>query len=110
MKKIALLTLAGALLFSLSACGQTNTQNQTSTADNTNKAGDLISQVSQHKTAADCWMTIAGQVYNFTDYIPQHPAGDAILTGCGQDATVMFNNIKKHDAKVVETMAQYLVK
>lgn len=51
-----------------------------------------LEQVSEHKEATDCWMAIDGKVYDVTEYIAseEHPAGKAILKGCGLDASEMF--------------------
>lgn len=48
-------------------------------------------EVATHKDATSCWMAIEGNVYDVTGFVPQHPGEDAILLGCGKDATEMFN-------------------
>jgi cytochrome b involved in lipid metabolism len=52
-----------------------------------------LSQVAEHDSAEDCWMVIDGNVYDVTEFIADksHPGGDAILAGCGIDATELFN-------------------
>ena len=41
--------------------------------------------------ADDCWMAIAGRVYNVTDYMHFHPGGvPEVLRGAGMDATALF--------------------
>ncbi len=52
-----------------------------------------LSEVAKHATATDCWLAIGGKVYNVTPFIAsgKHPGGAAILSGCGKDATVLFN-------------------
>ena len=48
-------------------------------------------QVSTHSTAADCWATVNGKVYNLTNYISAHPGGAAAITAlCGHDGTSAF--------------------
>jgi cytochrome b involved in lipid metabolism len=57
-----------------------------------------LAEVQKHTTAADCWMAIAGKVYDATEYVGKHPGGKAIIPGCGKDATELFNerpNTKK---------------
>ena len=49
-----------------------------------------LAQVAAHATADDCWLAISGKVYDVTDFIPGHPGKDAILQGCGKDATTLF--------------------
>jgi cytochrome b involved in lipid metabolism len=50
-----------------------------------------LAQVAQHSTTNDCWMVIQGKVYNVSTYIGRHPGGNTIVSGCGVDATTMFN-------------------
>jgi cytochrome b involved in lipid metabolism len=51
-----------------------------------------LEDVSQHATQEDCWFVINGSVYDVTEYIAggKHPGGEAILKGCGKDATELF--------------------
>lgn len=53
-----------------------------------------LADIEQHAVASDCWMALEGKVYDVTKYIAGalHPGKDAILKGCGKDATEMFNN------------------
>lgn len=55
-----------------------------------------LAQVARHATRDNCWMAIRGQVYDFTAYIPQHPADPAVfLAWCGKDATQAFETKTK---------------
>lgn len=66
-------------------------KNETSSAEtNTAAVSYTLTEISQHATAEDCWMTINDKVYDVTGFVPQHPGEDLILAGCGQDATTMF--------------------
>lgn len=49
-----------------------------------------LSQVAVHNSASDCWLAIHGKVYNVTPMVSGHPGGEAILQGCGKDATDLF--------------------
>ena len=53
-----------------------------------------LAEVAQHSTATDCWIAIEGKVYDVTSFIAsqKHPGKDAILQGCGIDATKLYNN------------------
>ena len=53
-----------------------------------------LAQVAEHATKDDCWMAMEGGVYDITAVIAsgKHPGGAAIISGCGKDATAMFNN------------------
>ncbi len=45
-------------------------------------------EVREHDSLDDCWMVIEGQVYDFTDYVPAHPAPPSVLEPwCGSEAT-----------------------
>ena len=55
-----------------------------------------LADVAKHASDTDCWMAIAGKVYNVTAEIDRHPGGPKILQGCGKDATNMYNSIGKH--------------
>lgn len=37
------------------------------------------SELEKHIYYYDCWVLIAGKVYNVTDFLVEHPGGDAIL-------------------------------
>ena len=49
-----------------------------------------VEEVSSHSSENDCWIVIHGKVYDVTSFISQHPGGNAILQGCGKDATELF--------------------
>ncbi|MFU8817051.1 MAG: cytochrome b5 domain-containing protein [Pseudomonadales bacterium] len=47
-----------------------------------------LAEVQQHDSLDDCWMAIDGEVYDLTDYVPQHPTPPAVLAPwCGSEAT-----------------------
>lgn len=52
-----------------------------------------MNEVAVHNTAGDCWLAISGSVYDVTQFIAdgKHGGGDAIIEGCGNDATELFN-------------------
>merc|ERR1712048_398509 len=60
--------------------------------------GFTLEEVAKHTTKADCWVVVAGQVLNVTNFLSQHPGGElAILTFAGKDATEEFNMIHPPD-------------
>ncbi|MFW0837440.1 MAG: cytochrome b5 domain-containing protein [Candidatus Komeilibacteria bacterium] len=87
-----------AIMLLLSACGNTATSNNSNTIkSNTNNTTPAtiapefsLTDVAQHNTAKDCWLAIQGSVYEITSFISRHPGGQAILQGCGKDATELF--------------------
>lgn len=52
-----------------------------------------LTEIEKHNTKDSCWLAISGKVYDVTSYIASgmHPGGEAILEGCGKDATDLFN-------------------
>lgn len=48
------------------------------------------SEVAKHNTMNDCWTIIHDQVFDITAAISKHPGGEAILMGCGINATQLF--------------------
>jgi len=52
-----------------------------------------LSEIETHNTKENCWLVIDGKVYDVTPYIADgmHPGKEAILEGCGKDATTLFN-------------------
>merc|ERR1740138_1148628 len=60
--------------------------------------GYSLDEVAKHVTKGDCWVVVAGQVLNVTNFLSQHPGGElAILTFAGKDATEEFNMIHPPD-------------
>jgi L-lactate dehydrogenase (cytochrome) len=55
--------------------------------------------VSQHNTKESLWIVINGQVYDLTNFLPNHPGGQKILLKyAGKDATKIFVPIHPPDA------------
>jgi len=47
-----------------------------------------LDEIARHDTLDSCWMAIEGKVYDFTDYIPEHPTPAHIMeVWCGREAT-----------------------
>merc|ERR1719157_482480 len=60
--------------------------------------GYTLAEVAKHTTKGDCWVVVAGQVLNVTNFLSSHPGGElAILTFAGKDATEEFNMIHPPD-------------
>lgn len=49
-----------------------------------------IDEISLHNTRSDCWILIRGRIYDVSTFVKLHPGKDAILSGCGKDATELF--------------------
>lgn len=48
-------------------------------------------ELSRHASPGDCWLAVAGFVYDVTRYLPSHPAPPRALEDwCGKEATSAF--------------------
>jgi L-lactate dehydrogenase (cytochrome) len=36
-------------------------------------------QIAAHKTPTDCWIVVDGQVWDVTEFVPEHPGGAASM-------------------------------
>ena len=66
-------------------------------------------EVARHDSAEDCWLILEGVVYDVTTFLPAHPGGDAMLRGCGKDATWFFQQRSRgegHSRAASEMSAQ----
>ncbi|MDX1442799.1 MAG: cytochrome b5-like heme/steroid binding domain-containing protein [Gammaproteobacteria bacterium] len=72
-----------------------------------------LDELAKHDTAEDCWMAINGKVYDFSEYIPEHPAPPAIMTEwCGKEATEAYRTKgygRKHSKVADSMLPEYLV-
>lgn len=72
-----------------------------------------LKEIAQHAKSADCWMAIRGGVYDFSAYVPQHPAPPEIITvWCGKEATAAYNTKTKgrpHSPYADELLAKYRI-
>lgn len=94
LKKIVLISAISILLSACSLSSQNKevspSQTDSETISSENKEYSL-EDVGMHNSEQDCWLAIDGKVYDVTKFIPKHPGEKAILSGCGIDATELFN-------------------
>ena len=73
-----------------------NSQNAspTSTSSPNTKKTYSLAEVAKHASKDYCWLAIEGKVYDVTSFVKGglHPGKEAILLGCGKDATELFNS------------------
>lgn len=72
-----------------------------------------MEEVAKHDKKGDCWLLISGKVYNVSEF-SAHPGGEAILQGCGKDATTLFEtrpmgSKKPHSEKAREKMKEFMI-
>jgi len=72
-----------------------------------------MNEIKLHQTQEDCWMTIDGQVYDLSNYLPDHDRYLNIREWCGQDATDDYNTKagmdRDHSLRADEMLAAYLI-
>ena len=62
-------------------------------SDSKNLREVLSSELSEHNTREDLWLSVNGHVYNVTKFIDKHPGSDKpFLHFAGSDATSGFNS------------------
>ena len=88
-KMIPLLALVAIAVVAISGCTQSDNAQQPVNTIGTATTYTLA-DVAMHNSGSDCWLAIDGRVYDVTSFIPSHPGGQAILQGCGTDATTLF--------------------
>ncbi|KAK2813119.1 hypothetical protein FQN50_000796 [Emmonsiellopsis sp. PD_5] len=58
-------------------------------------------QIAAHNTANDCWIVVDNQVWDITEFIPEHPGGPSIiLKYAGRDASKAYSDI--HPPNVIK--------
>lgn len=66
------------------------------------------SEVATHSSKSDCWSIVNGRVYELTEWIAQHPGGEAVIEAmCGKDASTAFSGQHAGDQTVSETIGLY---
>jgi len=70
--------------------------------EETGRRGDIsVAELSKHTSEESCWVAIDGNVYDFTTFLDEHPAGaEAILKYGGQDGSEIFHAI--HTAEMLD--------
>lgn len=82
------------LSISLTGCGsnviEPVSNNQDVQNDTNAEISYSIDEITQHNSVESCWLLIDGKVYDVTKMISGHAGGDAILQGCGTNATELY--------------------
>ena len=69
-----------------------------------------LDEVAVNASAEQCWMVVAGEVYDITDYVAsgRHPGGQSeLLSGCGTDATDIFKRI--HSSRAESMLTEFKI-
>lgn len=115
MKKIVVVGLLLVLVFSLYRKDRMGEppEMSSSSAEARNYS---LAQVGEHADKDNCWIAMDGQVYDVTPFVDSgfHPGKDAILQGCGRDATELFNTRPmgsgtSHSERARKMLPKYLI-
>jgi cytochrome b involved in lipid metabolism len=72
-----------------------------------------LAEIARHATSKDCWMAIRGQVYDFTTYVPQHPADSSVFVPwCGKEASEAYQSKTRgrpHSPYADQLMTRYRI-
>jgi cytochrome b involved in lipid metabolism len=69
-----------------------------------------LAEVSVHNTQNSCWTTIAGKVYDLTNFISMHPGGEGnIMRICGVDGTSLFEGQHGGQGRPEQTLATLFI-
>lgn len=72
-----------------------------------------MAEVARHAKPSDCWMAIDNVVYDFTAYLPQHPAAPELMTAwCGKEASEAYRTKTKgrpHSPYADQLLAKYRI-
>ena len=72
-----------------------------------------LAEVAEHDQLEDCWMVIENNVYDFSAYVPRHPAPPSVLQNwCGQEATEGMRTKgygNNHSDAAWEMMSEYRI-
>ncbi len=70
-------------------------------------------ELARHAQPGDCWMVIDGVAYDFTAYLPQHPADPGLMPSwCGKEATQAYRTKTKgrpHSAHADQLLPKYRI-
>lgn len=72
-----------------------------------------LADVAEHDSLESCWMAIEGNVYDFTDYIPDHPSPPSVVEAwCGREASEGMRTKghgRNHSRRAWAMMEDYLI-
>lgn len=60
-----------------------------------------VSEISEHDKDTDCWIVVDGQVWDITNFAPEHPGGPGIIYKyAGRDATRVYS--ENHSPSIIK--------
>lgn len=72
--------------------------------------GVTMLEVSKHASTDDCWVAVAGNAYDLSDWLPRHPGGPSKIDRiCGTEATAEFTKKHGEEQRPHTTLEQYKI-
>ncbi len=72
-----------------------------------------LAEVARHASQDDCWMIIAGEVYDFSAYLPKHPSNPRyVLPWCGKEASEAYRTKttgRSHSSRADQLLPAYRI-
>jgi len=72
-----------------------------------------LAEVARHASQDDCWMVIAGDVYDLSAYLPKHPSNPRyVLPWCGKEATEAYRTKttgRSHSSRADQLLPAYRI-
>jgi len=86
-----------------------NVATSTSAIQNANYQGTVNpADLVDHSTPDDCWLLIGDTVHDLTDYAPDHPGGENLITDlCGTNATLEYK--LEHPLSLLQTLPESVI-
>jgi cytochrome b involved in lipid metabolism len=108
---VVLIALVGGLVYiqnnDTAPAPVTNTSGGTAT---TGSDTYTMAEVQTHNGASSCWTVIDGAVYDLTQWIPQHPGGEAAIESiCGIDGSTAFHGQHDHAQEQADILATFKI-
>ena len=73
-------------------------------------AGITRKDVTKHASTDDCWSIVNGDVYDLTQWIPQHPGGAGVIEAmCGTDGTAAYESQHAGQGRTQDILDGFLV-
>jgi cytochrome b involved in lipid metabolism len=105
---VVLIALVGGLVFLQNRDAAAPAPVTTTPSDTS--ATYTLADVQTHSDASSCWTVIDGTVYDLTQWIPQHPGGEAAIESiCGIDGSAAFHGQHDHAQEQESILATFKI-
>lgn len=92
--RVALYSVSASIAAALAYISYQNGNAISNDAVTKSPASISLDEFTKHNNKDDCWVSIKGKVYDVTDFIPNHPGGQApLISHAGHDATMLYEKL-----------------